>query len=70
MYLLLYRIRSRYISKDISMEKEFYEDKNLIHLTNEITTILDMEDGVIMVQVLIWFSRKVRFQSFFLIKSI
>lgn len=70
MYLLLYRIRSRYISKDISMEKEFYEDKNLIHVTNEITTILDMEDGVIMVQVLIWFSRKVRFQSFFLIKSI
>lgn len=70
MYLLLYRIRSRYISKDISMEKEFYEDKNLIHVTNEIITILDMEDGVIMVQVLIWFSRKVRFQSFFLIKSI
>lgn len=47
MYLLLYRIRSRFISKDLSMEKEVYEDENLIHITNEITTILDMEDGVI-----------------------
>lgn len=65
MYLLLYRIRSRFISKDLSMEKEVYEDENLIHVTNERTTILDMEDGVIMVQVLIWFSRKIRFQSYF-----
>lgn len=65
MYLLLYRIRSRFISKDLSMEKEVYEDENLIHITNEITTILDMEDGVIMVQVPIWFSRKIRFQSYF-----
>lgn len=65
MYLLLYRIRSRFISKDLSMEKEVYEDENLIHVTNEITTIIDMEDGVIMVQVPIWFSRKIRFQSYF-----
>lgn len=65
MYLLLYRIRSRFISKDLSMEKKVYEDENLIHITNEITTILDMEDGVIMVQVPIWFSRKIRFQSYF-----
>lgn len=65
MYLLLYRIRSRFISKDLSMEKEVYEDENLIHVTNERTTILDMEDGVIMVQVPIWFSRKIRFQSYF-----
>lgn len=65
MYLLLYRIRSRFISKDLSMEKEVYEDENLIHVTNERTTILDMEDGVIMVQVLIWFSHKIRFQSYF-----
>lgn len=66
MYLLLYRIRSRFISKDLSMEKEVYEDENLIHVTNERTTILDMEDGVIMVQVPIWFSHKIRlFQSYF-----
>lgn len=51
MYLLLYRIRRRYIFKDFSMENVFYEDENLIHVTNEIITILDMEDGVIMLQV-------------------
>lgn len=65
MYLLLYRIRRRYIFKDFSMENMFYEDENLIHVTNEIITILDMEDGVIMLQVCIWFSPKIRFQSYF-----
>lgn len=65
MYLLLYRIRRRYIFKDFSMENVFYEDENLIHVTNEIITILDMEDGVIMLQVCIWFSHKIRFQSYF-----
>lgn len=65
MYLLLYRIRRRYVSKDFSMENMFYEDENLIHVTNEIITILDMEDGVIMLQVSVWFSHKIRFQSYF-----
>lgn len=68
MYLLLYRIRRRYIFKDFSMENVFYEDENLhiqIHVTNEIITILDMEDGVIMLQVSVWFSHKIRFQSYF-----
>lgn len=65
MYLLLYRIRRRYVSKDFSMENMFYEDENLIHVTNEIITILDMEDGVITAQVPIWFSHKILFQSYF-----
>lgn len=47
------------------MENVFYKDENLIHVTNEIITILDMEDGVIMLQVCIWFSHKIRFQSYF-----
>lgn len=49
MYLLLYRICSRFIFKDFLMEKEVYEDENFIYVINERIMILDMEDGVIMV---------------------